>query len=268
MKRPGYKALVQFGDVVFQSVTRYRVMETITRSGLLWDCWIMAIGLDFYMPSMQIRVQHGSSLLRPSGSVFNILCILYSDSVVSKYLTLYWGSTGGAVKAGGAAPVGATSAAAAEVGAGVVSTTGALTSVGVSVPCFFSTFSSVSAVKKPLVTHSNSLGLLVHIQNLLGRGGVERVNSLSDASTDSFRVVVVESSGYSSVLVNLLGLGKYSVGVFVQFTGYSLVLANDLASDSVVDAVEEVEESARDTLLFWSSACGKHRLRKAYGQSR
>jgi len=26
-------------------------METITRSGLLWDCWIMASGLDFsYQP--------------------------------------------------------------------------------------------------------------------------------------------------------------------------------------------------------------------------
>jgi hypothetical protein len=99
-------------------------------------------------------------------------------------------------------------------------------------------------------TYSDTLGLLVHIQNLLGGGGVERVDSLSNTSTDSFRVVVVESSGNTSVLVNLLGLGNDSVGVLVQFTRNSLVLTNDLAADSVVNTVEEVEESARDALLF------------------
>ena len=92
------------------------------------------------------------------------------------------------------------------------------------------------------------------IQDLLSGGGVERVDSLSDTSTDSFRVVVIESSGNTLLLVDLLGLGNDSVGVLVQFTRNSLVLANDLAADSVVNAVEEVEESARDALLFWSSA--------------
>jgi hypothetical protein len=29
-------------------------METITRSGLLWDCWIMAIGLDFSYTTMHL----------------------------------------------------------------------------------------------------------------------------------------------------------------------------------------------------------------------
>lgn len=94
----------------------------------------------------------------------------------------------------------------------------------------------------------------MHIQNLLGGGGVERVDSLSDTSTDSFRVVVVESGGDTLLLVDLLGLGNDSVGVLVQFTRNSLVLTNDLAADSVVNAVEEVEESAGDTLLFWLSA--------------
>jgi hypothetical protein len=94
----------------------------------------------------------------------------------------------------------------------------------------------------------------VNIQDLLSGGGVERVDSLSDTSTDSFRVVVVESSGNTLLLVDLLGLGNDSVGVLVQFTGDSLVLTDNLASDSVVNTVEEVKESARDALLFWSSA--------------
>jgi hypothetical protein len=94
----------------------------------------------------------------------------------------------------------------------------------------------------------------VNIQDLLCGGGVERVNSLSNTSTDSFGVVVVESSGNTLLLVDLLGLGNDSVGVLVQFTGNSLVLTNDLAADSVVNTVEEVEKSARDPLLFWSSA--------------
>jgi len=94
----------------------------------------------------------------------------------------------------------------------------------------------------------------VNIQNLLGGGSVERVDSLSDTSTNSFRVVVVESSGNTLLLVDLLGLGNNSVGVLVQFARNGLVLSNNLAADSVVDAVEEVEESARDTLLFCLSA--------------
>jgi hypothetical protein len=94
----------------------------------------------------------------------------------------------------------------------------------------------------------------VNIQDLLSGGGVERVDSLSDTSTDSFRVVVVESSGNTLLLVDLLGLGNNSVGVLVQFTRNSLVLTDNLASDSVVNTVEEVEESARDALLFWTSA--------------
>ena len=97
----------------------------------------------------------------------------------------------------------------------------------------------------------------MNIQDLLGGGGVERVDSLSDTSSDSFRVVVVESCGNTLLLVDLLGLGNDSVGVLVQFTRNSLVLSDNLASDSVVNAVEEVKESAGDTLLFWSSACAR-----------
>jgi hypothetical protein len=135
-----------------------------------------------------------------------------------------------------------------------VSTTGVLTSVVDSVPCFFSTYPSAWSRNLKLKAHSNSLGLLVDIQDLLGGGGVERVDSLSNTSTNSFRVVVVESSGNTLLLVDLLGLGNNSVGVLVQFTRNSLVLTDNLASDSVVNTVEEVEESARDALLFWTSA--------------
>lgn len=92
------------------------------------------------------------------------------------------------------------------------------------------------------------------IQYLLGGGSVERVDSLSDPGSDSFRVVVVESCGNTSVLVNLFGLGNHSVGVLVQFARDSLVLSNDLVADSVVNAVEKVEEPARDTLLVCLSA--------------
>ena len=98
------------------------------------------------------------------------------------------------------------------------------------------------------------------IQYLLGGGSVERVDSLSDTGSDSFRVVVVESCGNTSILVNLFGLGNDGVGVLVQFTRDSLVLSNDLVADSVVNAVEKVEEPARDTLLVclsarWNSFC-------------
>lgn len=92
------------------------------------------------------------------------------------------------------------------------------------------------------------------IQYLLGGGSVERVDSLSDTGSDSFRVVVVESCGNTSVLVNLFGLGNDSVSVLVQFARDSLVLSNDLVADSVVNAVEKVEEPARDTLLVCLSA--------------
>jgi hypothetical protein len=96
----------------------------------------------------------------------------------------------------------------------------------------------------------------VNIQYLLGSGGVEGVDSLTDTSTHSFRVVVVESGGNTSVLVDLFGLGNDSVGMLVQFTRDSLVLANDLVANSVVNAVEEVEEPAGDTLLVCQSARG------------
>jgi hypothetical protein len=43
---PGYKALVQFGGVAVY-LSFYRTLGAITRSGLLWDCWTMASGLDF-----------------------------------------------------------------------------------------------------------------------------------------------------------------------------------------------------------------------------
>jgi hypothetical protein len=80
------------------------------------------------------------------------------------------------------------------------------------------------------------------------------VDSLTNTGTDSFRVVVVESSGNTSVLVDLLGLGNDSVGVLVQLARNGLVLTDDLVSDSVVNAVEEVKEPAGNTLLFCLSA--------------
>jgi hypothetical protein len=40
------------------------------------------------------------------------------------------------------------------------------------------------------------------------------------------------------------------VCVFVQLARDSLVLADDLVTDSVVNTVEEVEEPARNALLF------------------
>jgi hypothetical protein len=54
--------------------------------------------------------------------------------------------------------------------------------------------------------------------------------------------------------------------VLVQLARNGLVLTDDLVSDSVVNAVEEVKEPAGDTLLFCLSA--RYELKIAYGQSR
>jgi hypothetical protein len=76
----------------------------------------------------------------PRGSFDHIMHIVKSLDQ-TRGTTLYWGTTEGAMTVGPTAPVGATSEAAAEVGAEVVSTTGFLTSVVELVePVFFSVY--------------------------------------------------------------------------------------------------------------------------------
>jgi len=89
----------------------------------------------------------------------------------------------------------------------------------------------------------------VNIENLLLRGGVELVNFGSDASADGLVIVVGELVGNTSVLVDLSGLGDNSGGLLVDLARDGLVLANDLVSNSVVQGVEEVEESRRNALF-------------------
>ena len=73
---------------------------------------------------------------------------------------------------------------------------------------------------------------------------------LSDTSVENPVVVVGKLGRNTSVLVDLPGLGDDSGGLLVQLARDSLVLADDLVTDSVVEGLEEVEESGRDTLLF------------------
>jgi hypothetical protein len=73
----------------------------------------------------------------------------------------------------------------------------------------------------------------------------------SDASADGLVIVVGELVGNTSVLVDLSGLGDNSGGLLVDLARDGLVLANDLVSNSVVQGVEEVEESRRNALFVY-----------------
>jgi hypothetical protein len=103
---------------------------------------IPSAACDEVEKSEQVPVVTADQSWFENGQPFSTYYAYCIASRISHMSTIYWGRTGGAVKEGGAAPVGATSAAAAEVGAEVVSTTGVLTSVVDSVPCFFSTYMS------------------------------------------------------------------------------------------------------------------------------
>jgi hypothetical protein len=78
------------------------------------------------------------------------------------------------------------------------------------------------------------------VQNLLLGGGVESVDSLSDTGSNSLGVVVVESSRDTLLVVDLFCLADDGLGGLVDLARDGLVLANDLASDSVVNAGKEV----------------------------
>mgnify|MGYP006876503791 CR=1 FL=1 len=84
-------------------------------------------------------------------------------------------------------------------------------------------------------------------------------------------VVVGELCADTSVLVDLSGLADNGSGVLVDLLADSLVLADDLGADRLVERVEEVEESGRDALLFCPISCvvmiRQHR-RHTYGQDR
>ena len=114
-------------------------------------------------------------------------------------------------------------------------------------------------------THGNSSSLLVDVKDLLLSGRVEALDSsslavsssraeclcalLSNRSREDSVVVFLELGGNTSGLVDLSSLGNHSSGLFVEFTRNSLVLAYNLAADSVVERGEEVEEFGRDSLL-------------------
>lgn len=80
----------------------------------------------------------------------------------------------------------------------------------------------------------------MYIQNLLLGGGVESMDSLADTSSDSLGVIVVESSRNTLLVVDLFRLADDGLGGLVDLARDGLVLANDLASDSVVDTGKEV----------------------------
>lgn len=66
---------------------------------------------------------------------------------------------------------------------------------------------------------------------------------LADTGANRLRVVIVNTGGHTSVLVDLLGLGVGVLGVLRQFARNGLVLADNPAADSVVKTVEEVQEA-------------------------
>lgn len=103
------------------------------------------------------------------------------------------------------------------------------------------------------------------VKDLLLRGRVEALDStslalsssraeclcalLTNRSREDSVVVLLELGGNTSGLIDLSSLGNHSSGLLVEFTRNSLVLAYDLAADSVVERREKVEELGRDSLL-------------------
>lgn len=66
---------------------------------------------------------------------------------------------------------------------------------------------------------------------------------LSNTRSDRFRIIFVNPSRDTTVLVDLFSLGQSDLGRLGEFTRDGLVLAYDFGADSVVEAVEKVEES-------------------------
>lgn len=60
------------------------------------------------------------------------------------------------------------------------------------------------------------------------------MNFLTNTRSDSFRVIFVNPSRDTSVLVDFFSLGQCDLGGLGEFTRDGLVLANDLGADSVV----------------------------------
>lgn len=106
-----------------------------------------------------------------------------------------------------------------------------------------------SGARGGLLLLGDALSLVVDVEELLLGLRVEVGNLLAEGRAERLGVVLVEALRDALVLVDLLGLGVRGRGVLAQLLRHRVALADEALARLLVNVVDKVQETRRDTLL-------------------